>query len=178
MDLGAIADGNVEEESVNAILRWLTNKRDGHWLLFFDNADDVDLKLKEFIPRCASGNILVTTRNPELRLLAGKGSYENVRGMDPEDAKNLLLRLSQADDTDENKVLAAEIVQVFLSCLRSRKYCQTAQYRNSNTWLWQFPKRVHSFTAIHHYAIMETCTDVNAIICYKIEKLRIRTHTN
>ena len=121
MDLGAINEENLDGESVQAILRWLTNKCDGHWLLFFDNADDVDLKLNEFIPPCASGNILVTTRNPELRLLAGKGLYENVTDMDPEDAKNLLLQLSRADDTDENRVLAAQIVQVFPSFLWSRK---------------------------------------------------------
>jgi hypothetical protein len=33
--------------------------------------------------------------------------------MKHEDATNLLLRLSQAEETDENKELAAQIVQVF-----------------------------------------------------------------
>jgi hypothetical protein len=86
MDLMAITPGNVEQ-SVDASLRWLTNQRDGRWLLFFDNADDVHLKLKKFFPPCASGNILVTTRNRELRHYAAKGSDENVTGMDHEDAK-------------------------------------------------------------------------------------------
>jgi hypothetical protein len=111
MDLIAVTPANVEP-TVDASLRWLTNQREGRRLLFFDNADDVHLQLKKFIPPCASGNILVTTRNPELRLSAAKGSDENVRGMDHEDAKRLLLHLSKAEETKENEVLAAQIVQV------------------------------------------------------------------
>ena len=114
MDLMAITPG-VAEQSVNASLRWLANQRDGHWLLCFDNADDVHLNLKKFFPPCAYGNILVTTRNRDLRHYATKGSDQNVTGMEHEDATLLLLHLSQAEETDENKVLAAQIVQVFLS---------------------------------------------------------------
>ena len=114
MDLMAITPG-IAEPSVNASLRWLANQRHGHWLLFFDNADDVHLNLKKFFPLCAYGNILVTTRNRELRHYATKGSDQNVTGMDHEDATKLLLHLSQAEETDENKVLAAQIVEVFPS---------------------------------------------------------------
>ena len=177
MDLGAITDGNLEQ-SVDASLRWLTNKHDGHWLLFFDNADDVDLKLKEFIPRCAYGNILVTTRNPALRLLTGKGLDENVTGMDHEDARNLLLELSRVDKTQENEVLAAEIVQVFLSFILIDEKLSNKEYRNSITSHWQCRKRVLSFSAIHHYGTTKNSTNMNATICYNIKRLRIRTHTD
>ena len=112
MDLKAIRPENAQaEQSVDGILRWLANQQLGEWLLFFDNADDVNLNLNKFFPPCTSGNILVTTRNRELRQL--EGSDENVKGMDDEDATNLLLRLSRAEETDENKALAAQIVQVF-----------------------------------------------------------------
>ena len=111
MDLKAISPGNVER-SVDENLRWLANQREGHWLLFFD-ADDVQLKLNKFFPPCAFGNILVTTRNRELRLYAAKGSAQSVANMDHDDATNLLLHLSQEEETDENKQLAAQIVQVF-----------------------------------------------------------------
>ena len=111
MDLMAITPRNVGQ-SVDASLRWLAKQRSGRWMLFFDNADDVQLRLKNFFPACTSGNILVTTRNQELRLCA-KGSNENVGDMDHEDATNLLLDLSNAEETDENRVLAAQIVQVF-----------------------------------------------------------------
>jgi len=116
MDLMAITPGNVGQ-SVDASLRWLAKQRVGRWMLFFDNADDVQLRLKNFFPASTSGNILVTTRNQELRLCA-KGSNENVGDMDHEDATNLLLDLSHAEETDENRVLAAQIVQVFTFILR------------------------------------------------------------
>jgi hypothetical protein len=111
MHLEAITPQNVEQ-SVDASLCWLRNQPDRNWVLLFDNADDVYLKLKTFFPPCAFGNILVTTRNRELRHLAAKGSHENVAGMDYEDAKNLLLLRSQVEETDKNKVIAAQIVQV------------------------------------------------------------------
>jgi len=116
MDLVAITPGNVDK-SVDASLRWFAKQRNGRWMLFFDNADDVQLRLKNFFPASTSGNILITTRNQELRLCA-KGSNENVRDMDHEDATNLLLLLSHAEETDENRVLAAQIVQVFTFILR------------------------------------------------------------
>ena len=112
MDLMAITPENVEQ-SVDSSLRWLTKQCDGQWMLFFDNADEVELRLKKFFPVSGSGNILVTSRNHELRLCA-KGSNENVRDMNHKDATNLLLRLSHAEETNENKVLAAQIVQVFI----------------------------------------------------------------
>ena len=112
IDLRAIGPDSAEQ-SVDASLLWLANERNGHWLLFFDNADAVHLKLKKFFPSCTSGNILVTTRNQELRHYAMKGSDHQVTDMGHEDAANLLMDLSQAEETDENKSLAAQIVQVF-----------------------------------------------------------------
>jgi hypothetical protein len=43
-------DATNQERSVDASLRWLANHRDGDWLLLFDNADDVHLELKQFLP--------------------------------------------------------------------------------------------------------------------------------
>ena len=120
MDLGAIIPGDAEQ-SVDASLRWLANESNRRWMLFFDNADDVDLNLKTFFPPCTSGNILVTTRNRELRHYAAKGSDQNVAGMEHDDATKLLLHLSQVEETDENKILAAQMAQVLsvISCLEN-----------------------------------------------------------
>jgi NB-ARC domain len=89
------------------------NQQDRNWILVFDNADDVYSELKTFLPACAFRNILVTTCNQELCHLATKGLDENVTEMDHEDAKNLLLLHSQVEETDQNKALAAQIVQVY-----------------------------------------------------------------
>ncbi|KAF7761692.1 hypothetical protein Agabi119p4_9684 [Agaricus bisporus var. burnettii] len=109
-DFEAITLGNTER-SVDASLHWLASQLEGNWLLFFDNADDVNLKLKNFIPQCQSGNVLVTTRNQELRLLSAKDGDAKVGAMEHEDARNLLLYRARAEESDENKVLAEAIVQ-------------------------------------------------------------------
>jgi hypothetical protein len=110
---------------VNASLHWLASQHEGNWLLFFDNADDVTLKLKKFFPQCLSGNILVTTRNRELRHYSAKDADAKVTGMGHEDGTNLLLHLAQVEESKENKALAEAIVQVLSLICFFRKYYQT-----------------------------------------------------
>ena len=98
--------------SVDASLRWLANQPDENWLLYFDNADDVNLKLTKYFPSWGSGNILVTTRNRELRHYAAKDADVNVKGMDPKDAINLLLHQARAERNEENIAIAEAIVKV------------------------------------------------------------------
>jgi len=100
---------------VDASLRWLASQTEQNWLLVFDNADNVDLKLKNFFPPCSSGNILVTTRNRELRHYTAKEADADVKDMDLEDAKSLLLVQARAGSNVENNVLAEAIVKVFYS---------------------------------------------------------------
>ncbi|KAF9470475.1 FabD/lysophospholipase-like protein, partial [Pholiota conissans] len=109
-DLESIAPENVEQ-SVDESLRWLANQaKNSQWLLLFDNADDVNLKLNEYFPfQC--GNILITTRNVELCTYAGKDGDARVMDMDHEDAMNLLLFQARAEQNNENKALADAIVK-------------------------------------------------------------------
>jgi hypothetical protein len=109
-DLAAITPTNVEQ-SVDACKYWLATKHSQNWLLFFDNAD-VQLNLALFFPKCRFGNILITTRNPQLSLYADQGADVKVADMNPEDAKNLLMQMCRAEKTDENGKLAASIVKV------------------------------------------------------------------
>ena len=110
-DLEAIAPEN-SGQSVDASLRWLASRPNGSWLLVFDNADNVDLKLKKFFPSCSFGNILITTRNRELRHYTTKDADADVKGMDLEDAKKLLLVQARAEGNVENDELAEMIVLV------------------------------------------------------------------
>jgi len=109
----AILPTNVEH-SVAACQRWLINQHKHNWLLFFDNADDVQLNLAKFFPDCRFGNILITTRNPQLSIHAEKNAKAKVADMDLEDAKCLLMQMSKAENSDENENLAALIVKVIL----------------------------------------------------------------
>ena len=108
-DLMTITPTNFGQ-SVVACHQWLASQHGQNWLLFFDNADDVQLNIAMFFPKCRFGNILVTTRNPQLRIHAGENADAKVADMKPEDAKTLLMQLSQAEKSDENGKLAALIV--------------------------------------------------------------------
>ena len=110
-DLEAIAPGNAKR-TVEASLRWLASQTDRNWLLVFDNTDNVDLKLKQYFPSCSSGNILITTRNRELRHYTAEDADADVKDMDLEDAKALLLVQARAKRSDENIALAKTIVKV------------------------------------------------------------------
>ena len=110
-DLESIAPGNAKR-TVDAGLRWLASQTNRNWLLIFDNADNVDLKLKKFFPSCSFGNILITTRNRELRHYTAKDADADVKGMDLEDARSLLLVQARAERNVENNTLAETIVLV------------------------------------------------------------------
>jgi N-glycosylase/DNA lyase len=115
-DLVAITPTDVKQ-SVDACKHWLATKHSQNWLLFFDNADDVQLNFAKFFPKCRFGNILITTRNPQLSTHADQGADAKVADMNPEDAKKLLMHMSRAEKTDDNDKLAAIIVKVlFVFC--------------------------------------------------------------
>ena len=99
---------------MDATLRWLASQTDQNWLLVFDNADNVDLKLKKFFPSCSSENILITTRNRELRHYTTDNADADVQDMDLEDAKALLLVQARAKRSDENIALAEAIVKAVI----------------------------------------------------------------
>lgn len=108
-DLKAIVPGSAQW-SMDASWRWLESQCGKTWLLLFDNVDDMELDLGKFIP--PFGNTLITTRNPQLCIHAGEDGDSRVQGMDFEDSKALLLHLSGAAPSDENKKLAELIVVV------------------------------------------------------------------
>ena len=60
------------------------------WLMVFDNADDRQLDLGHFFPKCSHGNVIITTRNKECIIHAPKSTL-HVQGIAPPDAETLLL---------------------------------------------------------------------------------------
>jgi hypothetical protein len=84
-------------------------------MLLFDNADDPSIDLFHFFPRCTHGNIIITSRNPQLAV-HGPRSHSRVGDMNKTDAIDLLLLSAAKEKTIESTQSASEIVEVF--CLQ------------------------------------------------------------
>ncbi|KAJ7488806.1 hypothetical protein FB451DRAFT_1222817 [Mycena latifolia] len=95
-------------------LLWLAHQPE-EWLLVYNNADDIHLNLAQFFPPCSHGNILITSRNPDLGQHAD--SQHKVDDMELENAIDLLLDTARYDKTlSENRDIAGRITQA-LHCL-------------------------------------------------------------
>ncbi|KAJ7158567.1 putative kinesin [Mycena filopes] len=94
-------------DSLDAALDWFKSKHE-NWLLFFDNADDPGMNLNKFIPKCSHGNIVITSRNPGIRVY---GDHSLVSDMEEVDAINLLLQSAKTEDSEANLKTAADIVK-------------------------------------------------------------------
>ncbi|KAJ7711451.1 hypothetical protein B0H16DRAFT_1703487 [Mycena metata] len=105
--LKGIAVSKSVGNSAQDALMWLQSS-DDKWLLFFDNSDDPKINLNDFLPRCNHGNIIITSRNPELR---SYGAHTLVSDMDEADATTLLLRRANKESSEENLKLATTVLR-------------------------------------------------------------------
>ncbi|KAJ7714255.1 hypothetical protein B0H16DRAFT_1742734 [Mycena metata] len=105
--LKSIAVSKSVGNSAQDALMWLQSNHN-KWLLFLDNADDPKINLNDFLPMCNYGNIIITSRNPELR---SYGAHSLVSDMEEADATTLLLRRADKESLEENLKLATEIVK-------------------------------------------------------------------
>jgi hypothetical protein len=109
MAIGIIIDNDSNTGILSAVHSWLSNERNGKWVMIIDNADDMDVwktttaplsnkplrtgkhntplgaavypQLQTFLPDSRNGQILVTSRNREVaRLLIG--SYSQILQVD------------------------------------------------------------------------------------------------
>ena len=112
-----IALANGIGESEEATLVWLSSQRKT-WLLVLDNADDPTINLRPYLPSCAHGNILITSRNRETCVYASQ--FCQVSYMRPEEARDLLLQVARHEHNNENEAPATTIVKVHLLCFSGR----------------------------------------------------------
>jgi hypothetical protein len=108
MGLKTIATTRKIGDSSQDALKWFSAKQEP-WLLFFDNADDLQLNLNKFLPKCSHGNIVITSRNPGLR---GYGQHCQVSDMNETEAVDLLLKCASQDPSSANEQITAKIVKV------------------------------------------------------------------
>ncbi|KAF5723452.1 hypothetical protein FMUND_1835 [Fusarium mundagurra] len=101
---------------------WLESKESGQWLMVIDNADDLQLffpqtesskmkqstdkSLSQFIPQCAHGRVLITTRNMQVGSRLTKGKYPiEVGQMSDQEACQLLRQgIRQEDESEEDLI--------------------------------------------------------------------------
>ncbi|TRM67411.1 hypothetical protein BD626DRAFT_544908 [Schizophyllum amplum] len=112
-DFKALAIAKEVGKRMEDALNWLARHNE-EWLLFFNNADDPKLNIKQYFPSCSHGNILITTRN---RAPLGHSSaaipHCNVGAMSLSDATSLLLQMAGLHDVrSHEKKDASHIVTV------------------------------------------------------------------
>ncbi|KAH8822474.1 hypothetical protein DL96DRAFT_352619 [Flagelloscypha sp. PMI_526] len=132
--LQSIASGTTSKPSADDALRILSDRKD-EWLLFLDNADDPTLNLYPYIS-WSHGNILITTRNRELRTHSPNCALL-VDRLDLDDARQLLLKGISAVDGPETHDASTKLAEM-LGCLalaisQARAYlakgiCSIGQY--------------------------------------------------
>jgi hypothetical protein len=109
-DLVTIAVAKKVGKTAKDSLLWLSNQRT-NWLLVFNNADDIRLRLVQYFPTGSHGNIIITSRNPELGQLAEDEC--KVDRMDLDESIDLLLSLSRHDTEDtEKRQIGKQLVEV------------------------------------------------------------------
>ena len=99
--------GNTHQDTLD----WLASLKE-EWLLVFDNADDINLDIQDYFPPCSHGNIIITTRNVNLRIHARNSNCDTSR-LSTADALDLFLSVSGLSSSDwDTKQLAESFVKV------------------------------------------------------------------
>ncbi|KAJ7865957.1 hypothetical protein B0H13DRAFT_1636876 [Mycena leptocephala] len=94
------------------VLLWLISQRE-EWILLFDNADDPSIDLFPFFPKCTHGNIIITSRNPQLAV-HGPRSHSRVGDMNETNAIDLLLLSAVKEKTIESAQSAQKSLRYFI----------------------------------------------------------------
>src|SRR6201996_3419934 len=76
-------------EEVENVKNYLSSTP-GNWLCIFDNADDREVFLKNYIPGCNHGNIIVTSRLREIAQLSSLKNHIDLGDLDRNSAMKLL----------------------------------------------------------------------------------------
>ncbi|KAE9384362.1 hypothetical protein BT96DRAFT_982315 [Gymnopus androsaceus JB14] len=120
----AMRNGSIPAQGWESGFRWFKT-HEANWLIIMDNADDPQLSLGRFLPSCDHGNIIITSRNPDLMQIAAKS--EEIKDMEPDDATQLLLKhaiknqVTAADETSAG-IIAKELHYFALALVQAGAY--------------------------------------------------------
>lgn len=168
-------------QEIGAGQEWLSRSMDP-WLLVLDNANDPEMDLNNFIPATGNGHVLITTRNPNARFYSTIGSFQ-FRGMDPEEAILLLLKLAYPGtvpkaDSDESwnyaRLIASELGYLALA-LKQAAYTIRRQLLPLERYLRSL---LGCRKALLSRPIFQSSTDVNIIATYELPFTDIATRNS
>ena len=121
-----------EADPLSLVMTWLQSKGRGRWLMVIDNADDAELfgqagKLAQWVPECAHGSVLVTTRNKVAgSRLTRVGCLIEVGEMNENELEQLLGNKLKADNLDPNDLsrLASRLERLPLALAQAASFIQ------------------------------------------------------
>ncbi|KAE9397782.1 TPR-like protein [Gymnopus androsaceus JB14] len=104
--LGKAAGVGEDVRDVRDFLARINQK----WLCIFDNVDDENVFLKDYIPSCNHGSMIITSRLSEISQMASPDCHIELMDLTEASAVELLLNQAHKQSSDENQNLAFEIV--------------------------------------------------------------------
>ncbi|KAJ3985480.1 P-loop containing nucleoside triphosphate hydrolase protein, partial [Lentinula detonsa] len=137
-----IARANVTQaaESWEAGLSWLKT-HEQNWLVIIDNADDPNIQLANYLPACDHGNIIITSRNPELKHVADQD--HELRDMLPNDGILLLLKHALKDHSNANQQQKEEAAKIAIELhYFPLALVQAGAYINQTQCLFEYLERL------------------------------------
>ncbi|KAL3953290.1 hypothetical protein ACCO45_013233 [Purpureocillium lilacinum] len=174
---GEIAPASNEKIVVNAVHSWLGREGNSGWIMVFDNADDLDgVDLSSYLPNTAAGDVLLTSRRPEIGQM---GLGIEVKCLGPSDARGALMNYAQMDLADATlhpdcDKLVEMLGRLPLALAQAGSYIATAKmstkdyiarYRLQREYLlqqkppmalWKYGKTVFTTWEMSFQAILQT----------------------
>ncbi|PCD20337.1 hypothetical protein AU210_016204 [Fusarium oxysporum f. sp. radicis-cucumerinum] len=142
-----IGRNRPDADVLQLVFDWLSNGRNGKWLLVLDSADDSDVwlhstsgdkddrrKLVEYLPQSPNGSILVTTRDKDLAFRV-TGIHQTIHEIGPMTQEEALVLLENRFGTLSDVNAAADLVRsldlVPLAISQAAAYIQRRAPRTS-----------------------------------------------
>lgn len=141
---------NPSADVLPMVKKWLESRHSGNWLMVLDNADDAGLFypqekksrgpvssdttpfLGDYLPDCAHGAILVTTRDREVAIDLTEFPGIEIKKMDPDESLRLLRKRlrDQAKSTDDDlRGLAIRLGCLPFTMVQAAAYIQRNKMR-------------------------------------------------
>ncbi|KAF9027562.1 P-loop containing nucleoside triphosphate hydrolase protein [Rhodocollybia butyracea] len=86
-----------------------------NWMCIFDSADDEQLYLKDYLPICAHGNIIITSRLVRTSEMDSPGCHIGFSDLNKDDAMELLLKCAHEESHEKTQNVTSKIVEA-LGC--------------------------------------------------------------